>query len=444
MLGPTKIKEITDFLLKSCEPGQAEVWVEVFDEALTRFANNAIHQNVSESNASVSLRVWLDGRLGSASTNRLDGDSLRLLAQDALEAACVTPADPDPLGLAEALPIAPARSFDEATAACSPERRAAGVAGVCRKAAEAGLNAAGALSTSAVELAAANSGGLFAYHPYTRAEFQTTVMGPTSSGRGQGASWRLEQVQVEQLGQQAIQTALAGQDPRPIPPGEYPVVLGPYAVLDLVAALNAHGVNGLSVLEGRSWMVNRREQQAASPLVSLWDDALDEGGVPLPFDGEGQPRQRVDIIRQGVVLDAVYDRALARRAGRPATGHALPPQERSQGALACNLFMAPGASSQQVLLAQADGALLITRFWYTRLVKARDCVMTGMTRDGVFWVEHGEVKYPVRNLRFTQSYVQALADVLAVGDSAPLLKAQYGEVYARVPALAISHFRFTS
>ena len=114
------------------------------------------------------------------------------------------------------------------------------------------------------------------------------------------------------------------------------------------------------------------------------------------------------------------------------------------GAIACNLFMSTGSESRQGLINQAQGALLVTRFWYTRLVKARDCVMTGMTRDGVFWVENGEVKYPVKNLRFTQSYVQALADVQAVGDTDPLLKAQYREIYARVPALLISRFRFTS
>ncbi len=429
MLGAQKIHEITDFLLKACEPGQAEVWVEVFDQSLTRFANNTIHQNVNESNASVSLRVSLDGRTGSASANRIDGDALNLLAQEALEAACAMPADPEPLGLAEAQPIQPAQAYDEATAACTPELRAAPVKAVCRQAAEAGLNAAGAFSTSATELAAANSTGLFAYHPYTCAEFQVTAMGADSSGRGQGAGWRMDQVAVEALGNEAIGTALGGRNPQSIPPGEYPVILSPYAVLDLVTSLNAYGVNGLAVVEGRSWMADRRGQQVASPLVSLWDDALDGRGVPLPFDGEGQPRRRVDILRQGVALDAVYDRATGKKAGQPSTGHALPPEERSLGAAACNLFMAPGATGLQDMLDQTDGALLITRFWYTRLVKARDCVMTGMTRDGVFWVEHGEVKYPVKNLRFTQSYVQALADVIAVGDRDPLLKAQYGEIY---------------
>jgi predicted Zn-dependent protease len=444
MLGPSKIREICNFLLKASQPAQAEVWIEFFDEALTRFANNAIHQNVNENNASVTLRVSLDGRVGAASTNRLESEALNMLAKDALAHACCTPVDPNDPGLPDAQPIQPVSAFDGATAACSPDRRAAPVKEVCAKAAEAALNAAGAFSTTAIEMAYANSNGAFAYHPFTCAEFQTTIMGADASGRGQGAAWRLDDLNVADLGAEAIATARAGRAPRPLEPGEYPVILLPYAVLDLVSNLSSHGVNGLSVLEGRSWMIGRQGLHAASPLISLWDDGRDERSIPLPFDGEGQPRQHVDVIRQGQVLDAVYDRAIAKKAGVQSTGHALPPAERSYGAMACNLFMAPGSANYQDLLNSVPRGLLITRFWYTRLVKARDCVMTGMTRDGVFWVENGEVKDSVRNLRFTQSYIQALADVVAVGDRDPLLKAQYGQIFARVPALAINRFRFTS
>src|SRR5512140_2271992 len=293
-----------------------------------------------------------------------------------------SPVDPAYPGLAQPLPVPAAAAFDEPTAACIPEQRAAPVRRVCRRAGEAGLNAAGAYSTTATELAAANSAGVFAYHPYTCAEFQATVMGAHSSGRGQGVGVQMGQVPVGALGEQAIQTALAGREPRSLPPGEYPVLLSPYAVMDMVQALDVHGAGGLSLLEGRSWMIGRQGQQAVSPLVSLWDDGADGQGVPLPFDGEGQPRTRVDLIRQGVVGDAVYDLATGKKAGKPSTGHALPPEARSQGPLASNLFFAPGSSSHAGLLRKAPkGALMITRFWYTRLVRGRDCTMTGMTRD---------------------------------------------------------------
>lgn len=437
------MKIIADRLLSACKGAGAEVWIQSFDEGLTRFANNVIHQNVIERNLEVTLRVNLAGKIGTATTNRSDPDGLTALAEAAQAAARLSPVDPEDPGISAPVEVATIHAFDEATAACSPAQRARRVNTVCKAAAQAGLNAAGAYSTAVIEWYMANSNGVRAYHPYTRSEFQTTVMGADSSGRGQGVHWQMDQVPVETLGEQALRTAIAGRGPRSLPAGEYPVILGEYAVLDIVAALNLHGVNGLALCEGRSWMIGRQGHDLVSPLISLWDDGCDPRGLPLPFDGEGQPRRKVDILRAGVVGEAVYDRATAHQAGVAPTGHALPPASRALGALACNLFMAPGQSNLETMIASTPSGLLITRFWYTRLVSARDCMMTGMTRDGVFWVEDGAVAYPVKNLRFTQSYTQALAEVSAVGQTAPLLKAQYGEIYTRVPALKIDRFRFT-
>ncbi len=452
MLGTPTLEKIAHTLLSACAaqrragegPAAAEVWVEAHTTGLTRFANNLIHQNVSETNLEITLRVNLTGQCGTATTNRSQPAALQELAETALTAARLSPLNPAEPGLAAPAVSPNAPAFDEATAACSPTQRAARVLGLCRQAASAGLNAAGAYSTAAVEHFAANSNGLCAYHPYTCAEFQTTLLSGDSSGRGQGVHWQMDALPLEALGQEALRTATAGHNPRTLPPGDYPVILRPYAVLDIIAALNVHGVNGLTLHEGRSWMTGRLGAAIFSPQISLWDDGLDPSGLPQPFDGEGQPRQKVEIIRGGVVGGAVFDRASALLAGQPPTGHALPPAARTQGALAGNLFMAPGAENLEAIIANTPAGLLITRFWYTRLVAARDCVMTGMTRDGVFWIENGAIAYPVTNLRFTQSYVTALAQVSAVSNLAPLLKTQYGEVYARVPALKVEHFRFTS
>lgn len=444
MLGISALEKIAHTLLSASRPAAAEVWIEAHTTGLTRFANNRIHQNVSEHNLEITLRVNLGGRCGTTSSNRSHPTALQELAESALAAARLSPPNPADPGLAAPAALHRAQAFDEATAACTPAQRAARVHGLCRQSAAAGFNAAGAYSTAAVEQFAANSNGLRAYHPFTCAEFQTTLLSEDSSGRGQGVHWQMEALPLEDLGAAALRTAAAGHNPRVLPPGDYPVILSPYAVLDIVAALNVHGANGLALHEGRSWMTGRLGTAAFSPQISLWDDGLDPSGLPLPFDGEGQPRRKVEIIRGGVVGGAVFDRASALLAGQPSTGHAQPPAARAQGALACNLFMAPGSASPEQLIAGTAAGLLITRFWYTRLVSTRDCIMTGMTRDGVFWVEHGEIAYPVKNLRFTQSYVAALARVAAVGSQAPILKAQYGEVYARVPALKLENFRFTS
>jgi predicted Zn-dependent protease len=187
--------------------------------------------------------------------------------------------------------------------------------------------------------------------------------------------------------------------------------------------------------------------QAMSPVVDIWDDGLNPGGLPLPFDSEGVPKRRVDLVSGGVVKGPVYDSKTAQKAGETNTGHALPPNlpayMRGIGPIALNLFMSPGEASLDKMIASTERGVYITRFWYTRLVHPRDCVVTGMTRDGVFMIENGEIAYPVKNLRFTQSYVQALAGVEAIGRETRLLKTEYGSRALRVPALKLSSFNFT-
>jgi predicted Zn-dependent protease len=221
------------------------------------------------------------------------------------------------------------------------------------------------------------------------------------------------------------------------------VILDPYATQDLVTMLNLTGMGANTVQEGRSWMNNRLGTQTLSPKISIWDDALDPSGIPIPFDFEGTPKQRVDIVKNGVVVGPVYDRATARKDGRESTGHGLPPDARGYSPLATNLFMAPGDASLDEMIASTHRGLYITRFHYTRPVHPADCTITGMTRDGAYWIEDGKILYPVKNLRFTQSYIQALAGVEAISKETRLLNAM-GILATRVPALKLKSFNFTS
>ncbi len=445
MYGSENLEQLCKNILRRVEAGGAlgEVFIATMDEALTRFANNIIHQNVSESNIQITLRALIGLRSGIATTNRTDEAALDELVQAALTHARISPEDPEDVGLAEPAAVAAVNVVDQATADCSPQQRAEPVKAVCARAFEAGLNAAGALSTTLVETAVANSRGVFAYHPHTECEFQTTVMSEDSSGRAEGFGWKMDDVAVESLGEQAIQTTLRGRAPRLIEPGEFAVVLSPYSVMDILSNLNSHGIGAQSLLDGRSWMDGLQGTPAMSPLISLWDDPLDSHGLPLPFDGEGQPRQKVEIVRQGVVGSPVHDRYTAHKTGAVSTGHAMPPDWRAMGPMATNLFMSPGQNSLEELIAGTEHGVLVTRFWYTRLVHPRGCLMTGMTRDGAFWIENGQIAYGIKNLRFTQAYVDALAQVSAATAQTYLLRGSYMPVYARVPALKIERFRFT-
>jgi predicted Zn-dependent protease len=265
-------------------------------EQLTRFANNSIHQHVAETNRYLVVRAALGRRVGVAASNDLTGAGLERVVETAIATAKLRPEDPGFPGLPAPAGLPEVTGFDEATARCSPVERARAVHVVCRRAEEAGCVAAGAFRTAVHEWAVANSHGLFAYHPATEADLTTVVMTGDSSGFASGASWKVAEVDVVALGQQAISKALRGRDPQPLEPGLYPVVLEPYATHDLLETLTfAAGAN--YVQEERSWMSGRQGERLMSPLISIWDDGCDPAGWPLPFDFEGMPRQRVDMPR---------------------------------------------------------------------------------------------------------------------------------------------------
>jgi predicted Zn-dependent protease len=177
-----------------------------------------------------------------------------------------------------------------------------------------------------------------------------------------------------------------------------------------------------------------------SDAISIWDDGLDPTGLPMPFDFEGVPRQRVDLIKRGVAKAVVYDSYTAGKEGKASTGHGLP-APNTHGPVPGHLFMAPGEMNKEEMLASMERGLWVTRFHYTVPVHPKLAIVTGMTRDGTFLVEKGEISYPIKNLRFTQSYVEALANVELVGRTTRLQQSWFGGT--RVPALKVAEFEFT-
>jgi PmbA protein len=443
MFGERHAKELCDQVLKQSGSDAVEVMLSFGDSALTRFANNTIHQNVAERNANIIVRCHVDQRLGTAITNRLDEKGLVETVEKARSNARASAVDPDHVGLAEPANYETVGSYDQATAELSPATRAQEVGVVCRIAAEKGLNASGAFSSGAEEVAFANSQGLFAYHAATKADFQTVVMSEDSSSRTHQSAWRAADIPVTRLGIEAIDKAEKGRNPRDIEPGAYTVILDHYVTEDLLNGLNFYGMGAQAVQEGRSWMNDRLGEKVMSEMISIWDDGLDPQGMPMPFDFEGTPKRHVDLVKEGVAIQPVYDRYTAKKSGTQSTGHALPPTMRGFGPIGTNLFMATGGSTLEEMIASTEKGLYINRFWYTRLVHPRDCVVTGMTRDGVYLIENGELAYPVKNLRFTHSYVGALADVEAVGKESHLLLGEFGGFAVRVPALKVHSFNFT-
>jgi predicted Zn-dependent protease len=447
MNGRDKVNELCQRVLDRCGDYEAEVLYFVEDNALTRFANNSIHQNVAERDTKVYVRLYHGAQMGMASSNQTDDGALDEIVARARAFIDVSPEDPDFPGLAEPAEYIEVKAFDSHTAEFSPQSRANAVGVVCNMASTKGLNAFGALFIAMDEVGIANTKGLFTYHTGTRVDFQTVVLKNDASGFAQGSSWRIEEIPIEDLGRGAIEKAEKGVNPQVLDPGEYTVVLDPYATQDIVMLLNQYGMSAQAVQEGRSWMNDRIGKKVMSEEVTIWDDGLDLNGIPMPFDFEGVPKQRTEIIREGVVVGPIHNRRTAKKEGVTSTGHALPPTFplylREGGPRATNVFMRPGTVSIEDMIRSTKHGLYITRFWYTRQVHPRDCIVTGMTRDGVFMIEDGEITFPAKNLRFTQSYVEVLANVEAVGDESNLLCRYHGNLPSRTPALKIQTFNFT-
>ncbi|MDQ3108216.1 MAG: TldD/PmbA family protein [Actinomycetota bacterium] len=374
------------------------------DVALTRFANSSIHQNVAEDATSVFLKVIVDGRYASASTTQTDAAALARLVDRTINAARLRPPDPDWPGLAPAASAPGIEHWDDDTADASPDARAAIVKDFVD--AGGGLEGAGYCSTSGLRVAFANSAGQRLTGRHTSATINGIHRTGSSDASATTSSIRLADLDGAAAGADAAERARATAAGTDVEPGAYEVVLAPSCLANMLQFLAYAGFNAKAQLDGTSFVhVGEAQFDAA---VSIWDDATDPRTLGLPFDNEGTPKRRHELVTAGVTTGVVHDRRTARLAGVESTGHGL--GQEAAGAYPANLFFGEGADGQSAaeLIAGVERGLVVHDFWYTRILDPLTQVVTGLTRNGVFLVEDGVVVGPVRNLRFTQSFVAAL------------------------------------
>jgi PmbA protein len=419
---------------------EAEALVIAEDAALTRFANSQIHQNVAETNVTINLRFVVGKRVGVASSDRTDDEGLDRLAEHAAAIARVVEELEDWAGLPEPTTVDDVDgAYASATANASPELRADGVRAVIAAADAASVNAYGSFSTGTETTAVANSKGVRVGATRTAAQLLTVSMGPNGgTGYAEQAAVDATTIDATAVGGQAAEKARATANAVAIDAGDYPVVLEEYAVVDLLDMLGYLGFSALAVEEGRSFFEEGR--RIGSDLVSIVDDGHDPAGLPMGFDYEGVAKRRVTLLDHGVCRSVVHDAQTAARAGVDSTGHGLP-APNPWGPFPLNMLMTAGDASREELIGGLDRGLLVTRFHYTNPVHPKLAIITGMTRDGTFLVEDGRIVGPVRNLRFTQSYLEALDCTVAVARDRKTLKGFLGGVV--VPALRLDGWTFT-
>jgi predicted Zn-dependent protease len=444
MLGETRIREITDKVLKLSGADQSEVMFFGENSALTRFANNYIHQNVAEINTQVNIRLVMGKKIGVASTNDLSDEGLKKAVEHAATITRFQLENSDFKSLPtpeEAGQATHGKGYMQTTAQATPEMRAEGAGAVCRLASESGLTAAGAFSTSEQELAVANSLGVFAYDAFTVANILTVVMGDNSSGYADRASMDVRGIDAESVAREAVGKATRSKDPVAVEPGEYTVVLEEYAVADLLEWLNlTGGFSALALQEERSFL--KKGETITGSNINIHDDGGDPRGLPMGIDFEGVAKRRVDLIKGGVAGDPVYDSYTAgREEGKHSTGHALP-APNSFGPIPINLVLEGGDTPREKLTEGVERGIWVTRFHYLSVVHPLMTILTGMTRDGTFLIENGEITRPIKNLRFTQNLLEAWGDATLSRD----VKLRKGELIGSlvVPAVRIEKFKFVS
>jgi PmbA protein len=437
-----ELKKTIDAVLrlgKAAGADETEVHLEETIEALTRFANNAIHQNVSEHGITVSVRTVHDGRTARATTNRLDEDSLRKAVESSLELAHSLPKNRNLLPMPGKQRYRIVNRFSRETAALSAEARARAVKRASDLAIRNGQVAAGIFSSGQSQLALGNSRGLFAAHRQTHAEFSITMQDDPAASWAKANSGDVRKIDPQALAKRATEKASMAKDAKELAPGKYTVILEPAAVLDLVGFL-FYDFAATALEDQRSCLNKRVGKQLFGKNISIVDDVYHSFQLGAPFDGEGMPRQRVSLVENGVPKNLVYSRASAKKSGKKPTGHGFDlPNEYGEAPM--NLVFDGGDSSVEKMVAGTERGLLVTRVWYIREVDPYEKIMTGMTRDGLFLVENGKVTTAVRNFRFNQSLIELLQNVQEMGPSVRTTAEEAFEMV--VPAMKVTGFHFT-
>jgi predicted Zn-dependent protease len=438
-MDPRQVAEQALALAAQIAPGaQASARVEDGRESYTRFAVNEATGAGDTDRASVSVRVALGQRHATASSNRSDPASLRALVERAAAMAKLAPEDP------ESMPVLgpqaygrPGPAHDEATASYPHERRGAQVREAIEACGRAGVAGAGFFNASADAYVFATSAGLRAEHRESRAAFSMTARTPDGTGSGWAgtSSERAADLDTARLASIAIEKGTRSAKPRPLPPGRYTVVLEPEAVADLliyfVGALDARQAD-----EGRSFFArkgggNRVGEKLFAGDINLESDPADPALPGPAFDAEGLPVAKTRWVEGGALRALRYSRFWASKQGKPQAG------------LPRGYHLAGGrAGSVQELVKGVQKGLLVTRFWYIRWVDPQSMLLTGLTRDGLFAIERGQIAYPVRNFRFNESPAKVFANATAL--TRETSRAHGGGPALRVPALVTNDFFMAS
>lgn len=419
---------------------ETEALIGISDNSLTRFSNNVIHQNISQKDITVLIRVALGKKIGVVNVNKLDKHLLKQAVDKAIEIAKAVPEKSDFYGLPEnVVPQYKIKRFDSKTGDFNADKRADIVKEITAIAKE--LNASGAVENGINILGIANSKGINKTQTVTDASYNLVVSSKTGAGYASAIESAIGKIDFRSLTKKAVEKALKSEKPVELKTGKYKVFLEPYAISEMLSHLNYSGMGALSVQEGRSFLSGNLGKKIMDDRITIYDDASNKNMIGFGFDYEGVTKQRVNIIENGIAKGPVYDTSTAVKEGKKSTGHALPASS-SHGPLPLNLILKHENNDPSDLLDDIDKGIYVSRFHYTNLEHPVKTILTGMTRDGTFLIENGKITKPVNNMRFTQSIVEAFNNIIKIGNDLRLVDSMVG--VSLVPSITMDNFNFTS
>ena len=430
--------KICDTVLAHAKGAGAEdalVSLQSNNESHARFADNSITTSGRSEDLDITITVWVGGKRGAITGNDSSAEALKRIAEEAVQIARVSPVHREYVATLGPLEYPAARGFAVATADVDLAARAAALQAALAACRTAKVTGAGFHTARASAIAAASANGNRRYFQSSQADMSVTARSVDGTGSGYyaGDHFDLARLDAKHIAEQAVGKAVRSRDPKAIEPGVYPVILEPQAVSDLLGFLN-NALDARTADEGRSAFSGkdgktRVGEQIFHPRLNLYSDPMHAEMPAVPSTNEGIPAARLSLIKSGVIENLTYSRYWAQQKKVPPTPGPV------------NYIIESSAAPVSIdeMIKGTPRGLLISRFWYVRLVDPRTIVVTGLTRDGLWWIDKGRISHPVRNLRFNQSVLAMLApwNVEAIG--APQRLSPF-----MVPALKLGSFTFTS
>ncbi len=438
MLGKDYILTGMENILKQVDAEQAEIVYTFKDHQLTRFANNAIHQNVAERDVSLTIKIVNGKKVSSTSLNSIEPEVVKRAIKRLSEMTRFQPDDPDFESLPPPESYTEVATFDQETAECSPEKRAEFVKIITDKAEKFQVNASGQCSTSTTELAIINSLGIRAYNVSTEANLLTMAI-EKMEGFSNLLSRKISNIDPFIVAEESVSKCVNSRNPVELKPGTYTIILEPHGVAQLIEFLCLQNFNAKDYLDESSCITGKLGHKITGENISIYNDPFELDGLPAPFDMEGLPKKKVTLIKNGIANDLTHNSYTANIMKTVSNGNQIGPTYKVPYPL--NLTMEAGSNSLEKMIASIENGIYITRLNYVNVVDPINTIHTGLTRGGTFMIENGKITKPVYNLRFTESFLKALNEVSMISNYQRL----GGEFYAPVlcPALKINSFKFT-